>query len=208
MKTSHQKRNIILFRTIFFLLFTSFVFILNSCYPGDSLTAADTDVIATFFSKDADFSTKMTYATPDSIVRIDEDGNPIIDPGPYDQQILNRINQNLQLMGYTEVQDPANADVHVVTFVTTTLWVSGGCYNWWWGWWYPYPGYCYPVVYTYSTGTILITMTDPENQATLDALWIAGINGILEDNSAGISTRINNNIDQAFKQSPYLGEGK
>jgi len=208
MKTSHQKRNIILFRTIFFLLFISFVFILNSCYPGDSLTAADTDVIATFFSKDADFSTKMTYATPDSIVRIDEDGNPIIDPGPYDQQILNRINQNLQLMGYTEVQDPANADVHVVTFVTTTLWVSGGCYNWWWGWWYPYPGYCYPVVYTYSTGTILITMTDPENQATLDALWIAGINGILEDNSAGISTRINNNIDQAFKQSPYLGEGK
>jgi len=208
MKISHLKRNTILFRSILFLLFTSFVFILNSCYPGEALTAADTDIIATFFNKDADFSTKMTYALPDSIVRIDEDGNPISDPGPYDQQILSRIELNLQQMGYTEVQNPANADVHVVAFVTTTLWVSGGCYNWWWGWWYPYPGYCYPVVYTYSTGTILITMTDPENQVTLDALWIAGINGILEDNSAGISTRINNNIDQAFKQSPYLGEGK
>jgi hypothetical protein len=208
MKTSHQKRNTIMFRTIFFLLFASLAFILNSCYPGDTLTAADTDVIATFFSKNADFSTKMTFAMPDSIVRIDEDGNPISDPGPYDQQILNKIEQNLQQMGYTEEQDPANADVLVVTFVTTTTWVSGGCYNWWYGWWYPYPGWCYPVAYTYQTGSILITMTDPQNQTSTEGLWIAGINGILEDNSAGISARINNNIDQAFKQSPYLAEGK
>ena len=107
MITSHQKRDTILFRTIFFLLFASLAFILNSCYPGDTLTAADTDVIATFFSKNADFSTKMTYAAPDSIARIDEDGNPISDPGPYDQQILNKIEQNLQQMGYTEEQDEA-----------------------------------------------------------------------------------------------------
>jgi hypothetical protein len=195
-------------RSLLLMLFISICFILVSCYPGDALTAADTDVIATFFNPNADFSTKMTYAIPDSVVRVDEDGNPISDPGQFDQQIINGIKENLQQLGYTEEQNPANADVLVVAFVTTTTWASGGCYTWWYGWWYPYPGWCYPVVYTYTTGTLIIAMADPQNQESSDALWVAGINGILEDTSSGIGTRLNNNIDQAFKQSPYLGEGK
>ena len=194
--------------SLLLMLFISICFILVSCYPGDTLTPADTDVIATFFNPNADFSTKMTYAIPDSVVRVDADGNPISDPGQFDQQIIDGIKQNLQQLGYTEEQNPANADVLVVAFATTTTWASGGCYTWWYGWWYPYPGWCYPVVYTYSTGTLMIVMTDPQNQESSDALWVAGINGILEDTSSGIGTRINNNIDQAFKQSPYLGEGK
>jgi hypothetical protein len=202
----NNKKNAL--RSLLLMLFLSICFILVSCYPGDALTPADTDVIATFFNPNADFSTKMTYAIPDSVARIDENGNPISDPGQFDQQIINGIKENLQQLGYTEEQNPANADVLVVAFVTTTTWASGGCYSWWYGWWYPYPGWCYPVVYTYSTGTVLIAMADPQNQESSDALWVAGINGILEDTSSGISTRINNNIDQAFKQSPYLGEGK
>jgi hypothetical protein len=39
-------------------------------------------------------------------------------------------------------------------------------------------------------------------------MWVAAINGILEDTSAGILTRVQNSIDRAFLQSPYLGEGK
>jgi hypothetical protein len=193
-------------RSLLLMLFISICFILVSCYPGEPLTAADTDVIATFFNPDADFSTKNTYAIPDSVVRVDENGNPISNPGQFDQQILSRIKQNLQQLGYTEEQNPANADVLVVAFVTTNTWASGGCYTWWYGWWYPYPGWCYPVVYTYTTGTLLIAMADPQNQASSDALWVAGINGVL-GNTAN-STRLNNNIDQAFEQSPYLGEGK
>ena len=126
------------------MLFISICFILASCYPGETLTAADTDVIATFFNPNADFSTKNTYAIADSIARVDENGNPISDPGQFDQQIISRIKQNLQQLGYTEEQNPANADVLVVAFVTTNTWASGGCYTWWYGWWYPYPGWCYP----------------------------------------------------------------
>jgi hypothetical protein len=51
-------------------------------------------------------------------------------------------------------------------------------------------------------------MLDAKATEQKDALWVAAINGILEDTSAGISTRINNSINQAFTQSPYLGEGK
>jgi hypothetical protein len=45
-------------------------------------------------------------------------------------------------------------------------------------------------------------MLDHDEQK--NALWVAGINGILEDTSAGILDRIYKNIDQAFTQSPYL----
>jgi hypothetical protein len=31
---------------------------------------------------------------------------------------------------------------------------------------------------------------------------------LLDDTNAGLESRINQNIDQAFSQSPYLGEGK
>jgi hypothetical protein len=100
-----------------------------------------------------------------------------------------------------------NANVLVTAFVTTTTWVSGGCYPSW-GYWYPYSGWCYPVAYTYSTGTIVISMAEPDSQNEAQIIWFAGINGILEGGTAGISSRIDQNIDQAFNQSDYLGDGK
>ncbi len=94
-------------------------------------------------------------------------------------------------MGFTEVANPDDADVLVVTAITTTTWVSGGCYSWWYSWWYPYYGWCYPVVYTYQSGTILIAMLDTDVTESTNGLWVAGINGILEDTSTGIASRIN-----------------
>ncbi len=61
------------------------ILILQSCYPGDEITAEDTDIVATFFDKEADFSTKLTFAIPDEIIRLDDEGNPINDPGANDQ---------------------------------------------------------------------------------------------------------------------------
>jgi hypothetical protein len=189
------------------LLFLSTALVLNSCYPGEELTAEDTDIVATFYDKEADFSTKLTYAIKDSVIRLDEDGNPIYnETGPYDQQALNRIEDNMVAAGFTEVADPADADVIVFTFASQTTWVSGGCYSSWYSWYYPYYGYCYPVYYTYEAGTLGIVMIDADATEQKNALWVAAINGILEDTSAGIAERINQNIDQAFIQSPYLNK--
>jgi hypothetical protein len=203
-----MNNNKIAHRTILLLAFLSLGFILVSCYPGETLTPADSDVVATFFDKEADFSTKLTYAIRDSVTRIDEDGNPVFEVGQYDQQAINRIKANLDQAGFNEVGNPAVADVIVITFANKSTWASGGCYSWWYSWYYPYYGWCYPVYYTYQTGSLLIIMLDAKATEQKDALWVAAINGILEDTSAGISTRINNSINQAFTQSPYLGEGK
>jgi Domain of unknown function (DUF4136) len=190
------------------LILVSLVFALQSCYPGDEITPADTDIVATFYDKAANFDTKLTYAIRDSITRLDEDGNPVFEAGPYDAQIINKIKTNLDNTGFTEVANPSDADVIVFVAANNSTWVSGGCYSWWYSWYYPYYGWCYPVYYTYETGTLIIVMLDANATEQKDALWVATINGILEDSSAGILDRVYKGIDQAFTQSPYLGEGK
>jgi len=190
------------------LLFLALAVGLYSCYPGDEITAADTDIVATFFDKEADFSTKLTFSMPDEIIRLDDEGNPINDPGVNDQLAINRIKSNLDQAGFTEITDPDSItnvpDVLVIAFANQTTWVSGGCYSSWYSWYYPYYGWCYPVYYTYDIGTLLVVMLDPSESKT--ALWVAALNGILEDTNAGIADRVTKGIDQAFTQSPYLSK--
>ncbi|MDZ7624387.1 MAG: DUF4136 domain-containing protein [Ignavibacteriaceae bacterium] len=189
------------------IFITAAMVVLQSCYPGDELTYSDTDIIATFYDKEADFATKSTYAMPDTIYRLDDEGNPIVDPGANDPSILNKIKDELEGYGFTE-ETPANADVIVFAVISTSTWVSGGCYSGWYSWYYPYYGWCYPVYYTYDTGTLLIAMIEKDTTEEKDGLWVAAMNGLLGDNNSGTLTRINQGIEQAFSQSPYLGAGK
>jgi len=209
MKVVYRKMSLI--KTIsIMLLFLALAVGLYSCYPGDEITAADTDIVATYFDKEADFSTKLTFAMPDEIIRLDDEGNPISDPGINDQLAINRIKSNLDQAGFTEITNPDSItnvpDVLVIAFANQSTWVSGGCYSSWYSWYYPYYGWCYPVYYTYDIGTVLIVMIDPSESR--NALWVAALNGILEDTNAGIADRLTDGIDQAFTQSPYLSEGK
>jgi len=205
MKVVYRKMSLI--KTIsIMLLFLALAVGLYSCYPGDEITAADTDIVATYFDKEADFSTKLTFAMPDEIIRLDDEGNPISDPGINDQLAINRIKSNLDQAGFTEITNPDSItnvpDVLVIAFANQSTWVSGGCYSSWYSWYYPYYGWCYPVYYTYDIGTVLIVMIDPSESR--NALWVAALNGILEDTNAGIADRLTDGIDQAFTQSPYL----
>lgn len=183
------------------------IVVLQSCYPGDELTYSDTDIIATFYDKEANFATKLTYAIPDTIYRLDENGKPIVDPGANDQTIINKIKSELEAYGFTEAATPNDADVGVFSVVSTSSWVSGGCYSSWYSWYYPYYGWCYPVYYTYDVGTLIIVMVEKTTEER-NGLWVAAMNGLLGDSNAGTIDRINNGIEQAFSQSPYLGEGK
>ncbi len=88
----------------------------------------------------------------------------------------------------------------------------------WWGYWgwYPgwggsYPGYGmgypggYPLGYSYSTGSVFMTMVDPsmidtENE-TFGVVWLATINGLLKSSGSTGGTRVSEGINQAFKQS-------
>ena len=188
------------------------IFILQSCYPGDELTYSDTDIVATFYDKDADFSNYDTYIMSDTIYTFDDESQSLI---PNDDisltnktTILNGIESNLEDIGFNSTSNPSDADVVIAVVVTSSTWVGGGCYYGYWSYWYPYYSWCYPVYYTYDTGTIIIAMIDKSVTEERPGLWIATINGLLGDANAELQSRINQNIDQAFTQSPYLGEGK
>ncbi len=207
-------------------LVAGFALLMASCYPGDPLSTGELDLVATLFDPNADFSTKRTYAMPDSVVHVaDSTETPADIDRQYDDLILSEIAQNLQQLGYTRVADPVagNPDVLVIPYVTTTRYVGyiGG--GWYWGWWYPYPpgyGWWYPwyppyyggTAYTYQTGTLLVDMFDPDKadaqEKKIPSIWVAAINGLAQGSSAEISTRLTNTIEQAFTQSSYLGAGK
>lgn len=200
---------------LFFLLFLSAsVILLQSCYPYDDLTPEDTDVVVTFYDDGTSFSALKYYAFADTVYTFNSSGDivPSEDISSSSaNQILNSINNNMQEMGFTKLtSNIATADsiVHVFALVTSSTWVSGGCYGGYWSYWYPSYGWCYPVAYSYTTGSLVVVMLDPAKTGDSQAVWFAGANGILSSTNASNASRINSDIDQAFNQSPYLRGSK
>ena len=108
-------------------------------------------------------------------------------------------------------------DFVIIAGVTVTDNYGAAYYPGWgywggWGWWGGYPGWGYPggtVVYSYTTGTIFISMIDPaeiNGDGTYGAVWGARINGVVSNSStANTNSRITQRINDAYAQSPYLG---
>ena len=164
---------------------------------------------------------------PDTIIRFDDDGGSRAANPAVDAQILAQIEAEFTALGYTRVQvDGAEPDVVVLVTAARTdvvYWYSVGWWDYWgyWpGWgpgWGPCcygpgygPGYPWGPVYggTQSTGTLVITMLDPNmtpaRELEIPALWAGAINGLLQGSDASILARLEGLIEQAFVQSPYL----
>jgi hypothetical protein len=205
---------------IFILLPIAALLMFSSCYYDYGLDETNLDVVSTFYDQGYNFSQVNTYFMPDSVVHASSD------PGTYDSQILSKLQEELNALGWTRLYPGGTdtADVVVLVGATTQLqtityyndwWSYWGWYGGWgyyptygygsgWGWYYP----SYTTTYTYQTGTILITLTDPTtgDPATqqLPVQWLCLVNGLLDGSS--ISTRINTTLTQAFNQSPYLNQ--
>src|SRR4030095_7825599 len=109
-------------------------------------TEEDLDLVYTNHDDGFDFKSQLTYAIPDSVIKITGDvfndpegvGKPQFVSAAYSTAILGSINQNMQNYGYTRVNKNANPDVIVLVSAMTTTNIYY-YYDWWyWGWWYPY----------------------------------------------------------------------
>jgi len=214
MKTK-KKKLIVLFSL---LILSSFV--LYSCYPDYGLTQSDYDTVITLYDNDANFK-KPTYAMPDTVVHLVEEGDEDNVNRSKDALILSTIASNMDDLHYTRVVDTTanKPDFVILVGVTVTDNYGAAYYPGWgywggWGWWGGYPGWGYPggsVVYSYTTGTIFISMLDPDKDNTIDgdkygAVWLARINGVVSNSStSNVNNRIKTRINDAFEQSPYLG---
>lgn len=189
-------------------------FALYACTPGDEVSVQESDVVATMYNPNVDFSAIDTYAMPDTIhhLKADED-DPDEISRKYDEDILNLIAANLDARGFQRVDESGSPDVVVLVSATEiTNWYAYSYYpgGWWgygWGWYYPYYPY-YPtwgVSYAYTTGTLFADMVEPEGSDTTHANYWRGVcNGVLDDVESSKVKRFTDSINQMFVQSPYL----
>jgi hypothetical protein len=188
--------------------------LLWSCYPGGAEYVDELDIVYTVYDVDYDFQSKGTFSLPDQIVKITgdlEEGPEFIKP-VYGDEMLEQIRNNMEQLGWTYEEDPEAADINLLpaAWTSTTILVSGGYWGDYWCWYYPY--YCgggwyypYPVVSSYTTGTLLMTIVDPNAESTDGSrrvVWTSAINGLLQGTYD--VNRVNKAIDQAFAQSSYL----
>lgn len=184
------------------------------CYPAGPEFVEDLDVVYSSFDEEYDFKSKGTYAMPDKIVidvEIDKgDTTFVYMKDAFAVPILQSIASNMEKLGWTRVAVDKNAEVLVTPagMSTTTVfysywydWWYGGYYGGWGGWYYP-PYYS---VSSYTTGSLIITMADPNIESAIEktpTIWISAMNGVLT--GGGDINRVISGIDQAFVQSPYL----
>ncbi|MGH7674550.1 MAG: DUF4136 domain-containing protein [Gemmatimonadales bacterium] len=183
----------------------------GSCYPGRVTDDTRYDTVSTLFEQGADFGGIRTYSLPDSVIHLVPPGEIDDVPRTYDALILAEVRASLNARGYTDVGDTDTSDAVVLVGAASSDWIVYG--GWWnyWCWWDPF--YCsggyYPPywgAYTFTTGSIMILMTDRRTPGPgaepSRAIWLAAINGLLGGGST--AALISANIDQAFAQSPYV----
>jgi hypothetical protein len=197
------------------LSLTAVVFLLTQCYPAGPEYVDELDLVYTNYDVAYDFTTQPaqhTYYMPDNIMKIDDDlvngGGPNFVNDTYAKPMLDRINQNMSNNGWKWVDKDKNPDVvlaPVAYLLTTTYYYGGywgGWYGGWYGWYYPYP-----VTTSYTTGSLVVTMLDPNDLSADDkarAVWSFIVNGLLEGSTTDFVNRYTRGINQAYTQSPYL----
>jgi len=195
-----------------------------ACYPYEVTSNSQLDVVVTAHDSSKSFGGVQTYVLLDSVVHVVLDSSNMIEIGrQFDDLILDRIEQNLQTLGWTGVRYkdgdplPPNApDVALLVSASasrsTTIWYP---WNPWWGW-YPgwgwgcvtcWPGYGYPVVTQTDQGTLAMNIIETATTApndTVPVVWFGALRGVLSSSVSGTAQRLEQGIDQAFIQSPYL----
>ena len=190
-----------------------------SCYSDPAGNSLSSDlVVATDRDLQADYQNFMTYHISDTIPNITDDRNDSILVGQDALEIVNKIKENMNGLGYTFVERDQNPSLGLIPAVVKITNVGGACTGWWggypgyWGggWWgYPGYGYYYPYCgyYSYNTGSLTLDMIDLVNTdetTNLNAVWTSTLFGVLSSSGDTNVDRALKGIDQAFKQSPYL----
>ncbi len=200
------------------------------CYPEEPASAEDYDLVVTNHDSTYRFNTLRTYYLVDSVVHITEarkNGSSSLLDRSLDEYIINQIANEMNSRGFRRilsVSPGARPDVLLTTSALTTTNLVYYYDYWWdyWGWWGgwnvwypnygigwdPWWGYPYAYGYSYTTGTLLIEMSEPNQpkfrEKRFPMIWRAALNGLLTTNTANTQARVGSGIQQAFQQSPYF----
>ncbi len=194
------------------------VAVATSCYPDQITSTTQLASVTTLVDSQPPLRAAHTFALPDTIIHSKQIGAAVITRAG-DAQIIAHIRAGFLALGWQEITDIGAERPDVVILTAVLEQTNTGVFysDWWanWGWWPGWPvGYgpdwvwtspTNAVAFTYSTGTLLITMLDIQHGNTstkrVPLLWAAGVQGVLTATSLNGALT---GIDQAFAQSPYL----
>lgn len=196
--------------------------LLISCEPKpDSARLLDQFVVSTNYDKQAVFSSYATYAIPtDTIWLYSNASNDTLlvqnENSSYPRPIVNAIKKNMSDRGFTLTGRNENPDlginVSLIQDYNIYQQISYGGYGYgagYYGYGYGYYSPYYPTyvsTVTSNQGALIIEIVDLKNRAannTVKVLWTANISDIF--NAVDINKQSLEAVDQAFKQSPFLG---
>lgn len=213
----------------FFLL----ILLLASCQKDPDMSKLDNDfVVYTDHDNKADFKSFTTFYIPDSVLVISSNQKPQYWTSTEADAIITTMINNMESRGYTRTMDKEKAELGLqVSYVENVNYFADyheSNSNWWWG----YPGYWlpgywrpswgptwgndwhdwyypYPVVYSYSVGSLLAEMINlkapmPTTETKLPVVWTAYMAGLLSGSDKIDMQRSVRAIEQAFVQSPYI----
>lgn len=197
------------------------VFALTSCREDPDLGDLSSDfLVFTNYDGKADFNRFTRYYMPDSVMVIGDTKDPEYWTGSKAADILKAYEDNMQACGYVRTDDKSEADVGLqISYVQSVAYFVDYRNPYWWneypGYWLPgywgdwgYWYYPYPVVYSYSVGSLLTEMVDlstsPSADRKLTVVWNSFMSGLLSGSDAFNMELTVRAINQSFVQSPYL----
>ena len=199
------------------------VLMVTACEKTPDTGKLDDDyLVYTNYDDDTDFKQFSTYYMPDSVLIItgNADKPKYLYGTPASDIILTNFDKGMENAGYIRVTDKSIADLGLqVSYVEDTYnfryfnnypWWYG--YPWYWnfGYWGNWGGWYWPynITYSYTTGSVLGELVDltlpPTTSKTLRVVWSTYISGLLNPNGSLNAIEVQQGINQAFSQSPYL----
>jgi hypothetical protein len=196
----------------------------SACYEDYNLGYEDYDTALTLYNKEVSFAKFKYFVMRDTIVHVYDTtkSDPLTSMRKYDKQILSLVSSNFIARGYERLADTSQItirgidrdSVFAVAIGQFAMEYTGYYYDYWYGWYgwyYPYYPPVYGGTYEYSTGTTLIDMVDygqTISEQKIRSVWSGSVTGLAGDTQASVQTRLSNNINQLFIQSPYLYAGQ
>lgn len=193
------------------------VFALTSCREDPDLGDLSSDfLVFTNYDGKADFNRFTRYYMPDSVMVIGDTKDPEYWTGSKAADILKAYEDNMQACGYVRTDDKSEADVGLqISYVQSVAYFVDYRNPYWWneypGYWLPgywgdwgYWYYPYPVVYSYSVGSLLTEMVDlstsPSADRKLTVVWNSFLSGLLSGSDAFNMELTVRAINQSFVQ--------
>ena len=206
------------------MFFAALALLAAACHKEPSPQDSDNEyLVYTSPSKDVTFTSYQTFDLADSLLVIGQSDKPEYSQTDNALALIQQYRINMEKRGFIYTPSDPSAQLGIqLTYVEKTerfvryysdpyWWLDYPGYwpsnNWgnWTGWYYPYP-----VSYTYTTNALITDIVDLTPVASVDdskpltIVWSAYIGGPASSSVSFDVKRMQESIDQAFVQSPYL----